>query len=65
PEMLRDSAAQYKAYVSLKPGLPEKQAKKLIKKAGKLETKAAKLEGKPVVASKKSMMSRLVTFRKP
>ncbi len=67
PDMLRDSATQYKAYVSLKSDLPAKQAKKLIKKAGKLEAKAAKIEGKPkqTVATKKSMMSRLVTFRKP
>jgi tetratricopeptide (TPR) repeat protein len=46
PKSLRDSAAQYKAYIALSPTLPIKQQQKYSKKLAKLETRATKLEAK-------------------
>lgn len=45
---LREAALHYRAYAKLEPGLPEKQAEKIAKKADKCDEVAYKIEqGKP------------------
>ena len=45
---LREAALHYRAYAALEPGLPEKQAEKIARKADKCDEIAAKIEqGKP------------------
>lgn len=43
---LREAIVQYKAYITLRPDLPEKELKKLNKKIASLEERAYKLEQK-------------------
>ena len=49
PPALREAAQHYRAYVSLSPGLPEKEREKIFKMADKLVEKAYKIEQKQPV----------------
>ena len=44
PQQLRESAMQYRVYMTLEPNLPVKEREKIGKKAEKLEEKAYKVE---------------------
>lgn len=48
---LRESAIQYRAYVSLMPNLPAKEQEKLIRKADKVDAQAYKLEQKSIASN--------------
>jgi hypothetical protein len=50
PASLRDAAEQYRAFLSLSPGLVEKEKVKITKKITKLETRAEKIDRKKLNA---------------
>lgn len=52
PEMLRDAAVQYKAYIDLEQNLPVKRRTQLTKKIEKLQLKATKIERKRNLAGR-------------
>jgi tetratricopeptide (TPR) repeat protein len=50
---LRESAMQYRAYLSLTPNMPAKEQEKIARKAEKLEAKAFKVEQRPIQTARR------------